>query len=236
MPGPRSGRTARAGCASTRPARSRPTASARSSACAAPPAFFAGATQRMSPDAGAAPARRLGGRQQRLEPVGAQLHAEPRSSTCSRTWASKRRACRTCATVLLGLLVAGQPARAPAGPGERSQHDPWLRLLARRGAPREGRHRGARCDAAAPDGRAPGRTLRRAAQRRGGLAASSRRSATPRTPGAGLAALQRRVPPPGLAALKPHVSRARRRARAARSAPCRARLLSTALAAGPRRR
>ena len=46
------------------------------------------------PDAVAEPARRLGGGQQRLEPVGAQLHAEPPAGP-AKTSASRRPACRT---------------------------------------------------------------------------------------------------------------------------------------------
>ena len=67
----------------------------RSSRLAPQPGFVAGTLDAMSPELLAAPAQRLGGGQQPLEPVGAQLLARPAARRAEAASASQRRAGKT---------------------------------------------------------------------------------------------------------------------------------------------
>ena len=86
---------AAAGCASTRPPPSSPGRIGAFQRLQAPPRRLRRRHRRREPDLAAEPARGLGGAEQQLEPVGAQLHAEPAARPAARTWASSRRAGRT---------------------------------------------------------------------------------------------------------------------------------------------
>jgi transglutaminase-like putative cysteine protease len=91
------------------------------------------------PHAGAEHPRRVGGGEQRLEPVGAQLHAEPPARPLEE---HRLRGAQPAGPgdVLLWVLIAASLAGAAWTLWERSQHDPWLRLLGRaRAAARQGR-------------------------------------------------------------------------------------------------
>ena len=104
-------------------------------------------------------------REQRLEPVGAQLHAEPAARPAQEP-RLRGAELEDLSYVLLALMVAASLAGAAWTLWERSQHDPWLRLLgqARARLKQAGIER-ARRDAAAPDGRAAGTSASAPARR-----------------------------------------------------------------------
>jgi hypothetical protein len=96
----------------------------------APQGVVAAALGNVWPGPGRQPARHLGGRQQPLEPVGAELHPEPPAGPAedlgfeSPSWTDL-------SYVLLALIVAASLLGALWTLWERSRHDPWLRLLQR---------------------------------------------------------------------------------------------------------
>ena len=130
-PGPSSGRPGAAGCASTRPPRSRPTASARPAACAPRRGSSPARSARVRPAAAGAPARGLGGAEQPLEPVGAELLAQPAVRPARRTWASKSPSWQDLAYAADRPAVRAQPGRRRLGLWDRRRQDPWQRLQQR---------------------------------------------------------------------------------------------------------
>ena len=122
---------ARAGCASTRPPRWRPTACALGRSLRAPQGLVAGTLHAVNPALVATAARRLGADGQPLEPVGAELLARASSSTCCSAWASRRRSWEDLAYALIGLLSGVSLAGAAWALWDRHRQDPWQRLQQR---------------------------------------------------------------------------------------------------------
>ncbi len=132
-PGPSTGRPGAAGCASTRPPRWRPSASARCSSLRAA-AGLRGRRRRHASARSCWPQlrARLGGGQQPLEPVGAELLAQPAVRPAAAAWASTSPSWEDLACVLIALLVRRRPGRRRPGRWwDRRRQDPWLRLQRR---------------------------------------------------------------------------------------------------------
>ena len=122
-PGPNTGRKASAGCAPTRPPRSRPTASSAASTCSRSRGFVAGTLNALNPDLLAQLRGALGGGQQPLEPVGAELLARPAAADAARPRPQQRELARPGAAADrvadhagAGRGAVGLVGTAPAGP------------------------------------------------------------------------------------------------------------------------
>ena len=150
-PGPRCGWTAAAGCGSTRPRAVAPGRIGAFQRLRAAARRVRRRHRHRQPDLAAAPARRLGGGEQRLEPVGAELHAEPPAQPAEEPRLRRAELGRP-GYVLLALLVARQPGRrrldavgaqparplaAPAGPRARSGCDAPASTLPDAAPPRQ---------------------------------------------------------------------------------------------------